>query len=247
MSAYTSRQDNTGGTSVAKFRVEDQTRHCKEDALSDREFERAVEATYRLDDDYFAVEARMILFAAGRLGMRSGEITHLKEDWVDWRANLIKIPRYARCTDGKDGDICGSCRQAAEQMCKHNGDLDIETAESMMWGPKTESAAREIPIDATTRAEIAIEEYFDRFDGFQSSQTTVNRRVTQMAEEASGLDPATTYPHCLRSTAASFWSARGLNAVNLKALMGWSGFGVALNYIQESGERTARSLRDITA
>jgi integrase len=250
MSTYANSHQKSGGTTAASFRaVDNQTRHCKEDALSDREFEQAVRATYRFGDDdgYWALEARLILFCAGRLGMRSGEICHLEADWIDWRNNMIEIPRHDTCTKGKDGDICGSCRQAAKQMCENNGDLDMETAEGLMWGPKTSSSAREIPLDATERAAIAVEEYFEQYDAVPISQSTIGRRVDWIAEEADGLDPETTYPHCLRSTAASYWAAQGLNAVNLKSLLGWSDFQVALNYIESSGERTAQSLRALTS
>ena len=220
-------------------------RNCKDDALSDREFERMVEATYRLDDDYVALECRMILFAAGRLGMRSGEIVHMRADWIDWRRDMITIPRHERCTKGRDGGICGACRQAARQMADYNADLSLERAQSVMWKPKTSSAAREIPIDATTRAAIAIEEYFDRFDEFTVSQTGVNRRVEAMADVARGVDAEDVYPHALRSTAASFFAARDLNVTALKSMMGWSDFSTAVRYLEESGERTAIALRDI--
>lgn len=244
MSTHNDSHQSSGGTTAASFRaINDDTRHCKEDALSDREFEQAVRATYRLDKGYWALESRLILFAAGRLGMRSGEICHLQESWIDWRNDMIEIPRHHTCTKGKDGGICGNCRQAAKQMCEYNEGLDMDTAESLMWGPKTESGAREIPLNATERAAIAVEEFFDHYDAVRISQSTICRRVNTIAEEAVGLDPDTTYPHCLRSTAASHWAARGLNAINLKSLMGWSDFQVALNYIESSGERTAQSLR----
>ena len=248
MSTKPSRRQNAGGTTTVEFRNrDDDTNHCREDALSVREFERAVEATYRLDDDYFAVEARMILFAAGRLGMRSGEIAHMSEEWIDWRREMIQIPKYERCHNGRDGGICGHCRQAAKQMVEHNDGLDLETAESMMWGPKTEAGAREIPIDATKRAALALEEYFDRFDQFMASQSTIGRRVSRIAEAAQGLDVDSVYPHALRATCGSYWAARGLNSLNLKALMGWAEIDTALKYIESSGERTAMAVRRATA
>lgn len=223
-----------------------ETRHCKEDALSSREFERLYEATYRIDDDYFARESRFILFTAGRLGLRSGEITHFRESWVDWRRQMIEIPSFQQCTDGRDGGICGSCEQAAQQMTEYNPGLDIEAARDCMWQPKTGNAAREVPFDTSPRAAMALESYFDHYDHFQASQTGVNRRVDRMAHLADGVDAARTYPHCLRATAASTWAARGLGAVALKSLMGWSDFSVALNYIEESGERTAKAMQRIT-
>lgn len=233
------------GASPKPWKTTEKVRHSKEDALSDRQFERMVESTYKLDCDYFALECRFVLFAAGRLGMRGGEIAHMREEWIDWGRGMIVVPRHEPCTDGRDGGICGHCRQSAQQIVDHNPTVTTEEAEAAMWSPKTENAAREIPFDATTRAQLAVEEYFDRFDSFQASRGVVNRRVTRMAEQADGVDPETTYPHCLRATAASYFSARGLDAVALKSFFGWSEFSTALNYIEESGERTAVALRGI--
>ena len=115
----------------------------------------------------------------------------------------------------------------------------------MQWKPKTESAAREIPFDVSPRTEMAIESYFDRYDSVQISTTGISRRVDTLAEVAEDVDPSTTYPHCLRATAASHWAARGLNAVALKSMMGWADFSIALNYIEESGERTSKALQAI--
>lgn len=224
-------------------RTAEQTHHCREDALSDREFERLVEATHEMDE-YRGLEARFIVFAAARLGMRAGEIVHATADWVDWRREMVQIPRHESCDRGRDGGLCGSCRQAARQMVQYHDDLSLAAAEDLMWSPKTESSAREIPL-TTTRATIALEDYFERFDEFQISQTGVNRRVERAAELADGLDPADVYPHALRATCASFFAARGLNAVALKSLMGWSDFSVALKYIEDSGERTSQALDSI--
>jgi integrase len=218
-----------------------ETRHCKEDALTDREFEEMYSATHRLDNDYFAVESRLILFAAGRLGLRVGEITHFREDWIDWRSQMIQIPRHDSCTMGRDTEQCGYCRQAARRMSDYHG-MTMDEALAMQWRPKTEASAREIPYDVSTRTTMAIEEYFDRFDTVQASSTGISRRVNALAETADNVDPGSTYPHCLRATAASHWAARGLNAVALKSMMGWSDFSVALKYIEESGARTAQAL-----
>jgi len=71
-----------------------------------------------MDDDYFALESRLVLFAAGRLGMRGGEIAHISKDWIDFDNKILTIPSHERCTDGRDGGICGHCRGAAEQMAR---------------------------------------------------------------------------------------------------------------------------------
>ena len=222
----------------------DDTRHSKEDALNDREFELLVEGTHRLDGDYFELESRLVVFLAGRLGMRAGEIAHLTEDWIDWHRGMIVIPRHESCTDGRGGGICGHCRGAAEQMVEHNPGLGIDEAERMMWSPKTEAAAREIPLEASTRARIVLERYFDRFDEFEASRGVVNRRVTRAAEAADvEVDADETYPHALRATCASHWAAKQIDIVSLKSMMGWASYQTAENYLAESGKRTEKAIR----
>jgi integrase len=84
--------------------------HSREFSLSQREFENLIQVTYEMESPY-DLECRFILFLAGKLGMRSGEITHLKEEWVDWSNNVIKIPSFERCEKGtNEGEVCGSCR-----------------------------------------------------------------------------------------------------------------------------------------
>jgi hypothetical protein len=77
---------------------------------------------------------------------------------------MICIPRHQECTGGRDGGQCGYCRRKAAQKVEHNEDLDLEAAQASMWSPKTEAASREIPFDASPRAEIVTERFFERFD-----------------------------------------------------------------------------------
>ena len=221
-----------------------ETRHCKEDALSERAFERMYAASFELDD-YRAIESRLILFLAGRLGMRVGEIRHLSSEWIDWRRQMIEIPRHEPCNMGRDNNMCGYCRQAARRLTEYHDDIGMDEAGEMQWKPKTEAAAREIPYAVSPRTEMVIERYFDSYERLQISTTGISRRVDRLADLAEDVDPESTYPHCLRATAASHWAARGLNAVALKSMMGWSDFNIALKYIEESGERTAKALESI--
>lgn len=217
-------------------------RHTKEDALSDREYQLLIEGAQQMRD-YYGQHARFIILVAGRLGVRAGEIAHMKEDWIDWRRNMIEIPRHEECTKGRDGGICGYCNSMAEQIVEYNENVTIDDARKHMWSPKTESAVREIPFDFDPRTELVIERFFDRYEEFPISRQGVNRRVNKAAELANELDKTDIYPHCLRSTAASHHAARGLGAVPLKSLMGWSCFSTAKCYIAESGENTARALK----
>jgi integrase len=248
----------------------DAVRHTKEDALSEREFERLAKATYSLDGDYFERESRLVLFLAGRLGMRAGEIAHMKKEWVDWDNQRICIPTYQECTDGRNGGICGHCKSAAKQMATTRTEnalaedgidpdsVDYTTSEfseyyvdparffGQMWSPKTKNASRDIPYgEASKRAAFAIEEYFQHYDQFEASRNVVNRRVERVANQCDEIDADDVYPHALRSTAASYYADRGLSARDLKSLFGWAQFSTALAYIEESPARLEDSLQQM--
>lgn len=220
----------------------DGVHHSKEDALTDRQFELLLEATYDMGS-YQGLEARFIILAAGRLGLRAGEITHMRESWLDRRRNMIVVPPHQDCEKGKDGGIGGYCQQQAEQRLNHNPEMCLEEALAHSWEPKTSAAAREVPFDAHPRAELVVERYFDRFDRFQVSRSTLGRRVKKAAD-ISGLD-GRIYAHCLRATAASYFAARGLDVVALQSMFGWASLQTAHAYIRRSGENTARAIRDI--
>lgn len=113
-----------------------EVRHSKDDALDTREFEQLLEATYDLED-YYGLQSRFVILVAGRLGMRAGEIAHMKASWIDWRRSLIDIPRHQYCTDGRDGGIYGYCKTKARQKANHGDEPTLEEAKATMWSPKT--------------------------------------------------------------------------------------------------------------
>jgi len=217
---------------------------AKEDALRPKAFEQLVASTYRMDKDYFELETRMILFAAGRLGMRSGEIAHMRSGWINWRRGMLHIPQHQDCIKGKDDTACGHCMQSARQMLEYDSDMSMDEALDECWSPKTDAGSRDIPLDASVRAELAMEEYFDKYDRVKCSQTVIARRVNNAAERVDGLSKENVYPHALRATAATFYASRGLEPLALQSMMGWSNFSTAHHYIQTSGEQTARAVRD---
>lgn len=192
--------------------------------------------------DYYGNQARFVILVAGRLGLRAGEIAHMTEDWVDYRRNMIEIPRYDPCTKGQDGGPCGYCKTQARQRVEHNPEMSIEDALAHAWSAKTDSSAREVPFDFDPRASLAIERFFDTYDEWPVSRQGINRRVQKAAELADTLNPDNIYPHCLRATASTFHAGRGLDVLPLKSLFGWVNIGTAQHYIAESGENTARAL-----
>jgi integrase len=108
-------------------------KHSREDALTTREFERMVDASYQIDDPERALEARAALYLTGRLGLRNGEATHLAEDWVDWADGSINIPEFWECTKGQHGDeICGNCRNRVRDNLKSNNLTKQEAIEAIV-------------------------------------------------------------------------------------------------------------------
>ena len=137
------------------------TRHTHEDALSEREFELLLEACERLPEPK-SYEAQLICLLAGCLGLRSGEITHFRKEWIDQDRDLIKIPQSESCD-------CGYCREQAKQEASNNDSLTFRQAMATRWHPKTANLSRVIPFDVSLRVELCIDRFLDRYD--ESPQT----------------------------------------------------------------------------
>lgn len=246
-------------------------RHSKEDALSDSQFEHLVEATYDLDD-YYGLQSRFVVFTAGRLGLRGGEIGHMTEAWVDWDEDRIRIPPHEPCTNGRGGTICGHCTQKARQMARtrtvnrydrRHAELDFKSElepgggaavaavvdgdefYDRCWTPKTDAAVRDVPFDALPRTTHVIRQFFDRYSEWPHGYQAVYRRAKRAARECDEVETDDLYPHALRATSASFWAGRNLGPTALKSLMGWKQYQTARRYVEESGERTAAAMRSV--
>lgn len=215
----------------------------KEDALNQHEFERLMRGAHKLDD-YYSLQARFAILLAGRLGMRKGEITHITEQWVDLDREMICVPQHENCIKARESmDICGYCKQQAEQRVEHNDELTMDEAEELAWLAKTAEAVRDIPFGFHPRMSLVIEEFFERWDAWPVSAQAVTRRVKRAAEE-SDLD-CRVYPHALRATAASYHAGRGLDVIPLQSLMGWAQVSTAHRYVKANGDNTARALHNI--
>ena len=162
------------------------TRHTHEDALSEREFELLLETCERLREPK-SYEAQLICLLAGRLGFRSGEITHFRKVWIDQDRDLIEIPQSESCD-------CDYCREQAKQVAANNDNLTFKQALADRWHPKTANSSRVIPFDVSLRVELCIDRFLDRYDGFPKSRSTINRRVSEAAEEAGLKGPLSTLP-----------------------------------------------------
>ena len=223
--------------------------HSKEDALTDRQFEYLLEGARELSksDYYYNADPEFIIQVLGRLGLRRGELTHLQEDWIDWREQTITIPQHEPCHGGRGGDICGYCMQMARQRVEYSDELTMDEALEWVWVPKTAAAAREVYFGFDTRLTMAIERYFDssEYSRCEASGTAIHRRVKKCAELADELQLENVRPHSLRATAATYHANRGLKIFPLMQMMGWVQPDTAQVYIGRSGHNTARQLDEI--
>jgi len=190
-------------------------------------------------DAYYGQQARFVILVCGRLGLRRGELGHMRESWIDWRNSMISIPYHQPCDKGRDGGICGYCTRLAQMQADHAPERTIDDRRRRMWSPKTQAAAREVPFDANERAAIALERFFDRFDRWPCSVQAVNRRVDKAAALA-GLD---VYPHALRATAASYHASRDISVHSLMSIMGWADPSTARAYVTANADQAAKEIR----
>jgi len=216
-------------------------RHSHEDALTEASYRELVETAKQLDEPFDA-ECVAVLVLGGRLGLRAGEIAHVRDEWVNREQQVIEIPRHSPCRSGKHGGICGYCHKRAESAAAHNDDLSYEEALEQRWEPKTEKGARAVPYDFDAEIEAVVEAFFDEYEAWPTSRIGVNRRVDRVAEEADYDERV--YPHALRATAASWHASRGVPPAALQALMGWAQLAVADKYVRLSGAATSKALND---
>jgi len=218
------------------------TTHCKERALSDLAFERVLRGAEAIEDDYRSLQARVAVLVLGRLGLRRGELVHLRSDWIDERRQTLTVPRQQGCERGRDGGICGMCHQLAKQRAAVNEGVDLKTATDWQWTAKTDAAARDVYYGHSSRVELAISDFLARFDRWPVSATGVNRRLDAAAEQADGVEPDHVAPHPLRATAATHLAGQGLEMHSLMQHFGWGQPSTAKCYLARNAENTARQL-----
>ncbi len=219
-------------------------RHSHEDALDEASYDALVATTEELEPP-FDEECLVVLVLAGRLGLRAGEIAHLRAEWVDTEREVIEIPRHSKCLSGKAGSICGYCHKRAASAAEHHDELTMQEALEERWEPKTSNSARAVPYDFNAEVAAVVEAFIDDNDCWPTARIGVNRRVDRVAE-AAGYDERI-YPHALRATAASWHAYRGVPPAALQAMFGWAQLAVAEKYVRLSGEATSRALNEAHA
>lgn len=227
------------------------TNSAREDAPSAREYRCLKRAArdhvthLKRDDDEFRLECELVIRLMGELGLRAGEVPHLKESWVDFDQLEITLPTYDRCEDGQDGGPCGYCKQQAQQMANKRDDISYETALRKFWRPKNEMAARTIWFGWNEDLVEILDEYLYKFGAYKHSRVSINRRVDKVASECNMVDVDDVYPHALRGHAALFHAKKGMRAYQLKEFMGWSEVDGAMDYIKLAANDVKSELKRV--
>ncbi|WP_436910208.1 site-specific integrase [Halosimplex marinum] len=217
----------------------------REKALTERDFERLLDGARRIDDEKQRFEAHAVILLGGRLGFRPGELTHFDASWVDRQRQIVHVPDHAPCRDGRDGGICGYCRQAVEQRIRHDQEASFDDIAEQYWQPKTDAAARPIPFHFSARVQLAVESLADEYGGWPYSFSTLQRRLDAALDCARSLDRTSTSLHGLRATAASYHASRGLELAAFRSMFGWEDLETARQYLNIDGAMTRRALSDI--
>lgn len=218
------------------------TRHAHEDALTDQEFEQLLDGAKQLRPP-LNLETMFVILLTGRLGLRIGELAHIKRSWVNFETGLVSIPSVEPCTKGRDGGLCGYCRRQTRRIAAREASVDLEALRDTYWQPKTSAAERAVPFEFSARVANIIAAFFEAFGAWPHSVHTARRRVSIAAAVASLTQRI--YPHCLRATAASAHAYRGLTVPALQAMMGWAQIDTAEKYIRLSGGRTKAALNEV--
>lgn len=221
--------------------------HSRELALDDVEYEDLFHGASRVDDPMMRLQCEFVVVVLGRLGLRAGELAHLREKWVDWRREEIQIPRHQACRKGKDGGACARCIRLAEQMVDHAEDLTLDEAVASMWSPKTAAGSRGVYYGWDARSQYVLERFFDYYDQWPKSVQVVGRRVKRAARHSDKVDEDQISPHPLRATAASHLAGRGLGHSAMMQFFGWSDMSVSSAYIETSSGATARQLESLAS
>ena len=92
-----------------------ETERSSDEALRQATYRRLYLGACMIEDSKKKLEACYIILLAGRLGLRTGEIQHVREGWIDWMRGEIAIPRHDPCG-------CMNCWVAAKQKASSDED-----------------------------------------------------------------------------------------------------------------------------
>lgn len=214
----------------------DWNRSAREDAPSAREYRDLLRTAKALDEesDKYDLRHTFLVRTMGELGLRAGEVTHMRKTWVDLDRGRIEIPSHDPCDKGRDGGPCGYCKSQAHQAVDYpSNDLTVEEELETRWKPKLESSARIVPYSFDDSLVELYDQFFQKYDQYPWCRSAMNRWVNNLAEESEEIEKKDDiYPHAFRGHAARRFAREGMRAHPLRRLMGWGTVDSAMDYIR---------------
>ena len=196
----------------------------KDRSLTDEEFNRLLSVCNNSDQPY---EDKFLVYGMGKLGFRIGEITHLKDTWVDSQSSTVNIPLHDPCT-------CSYC--VAEYLKKKKlKSANLSDVCKTQWEPKTTQGSRSVPFDFDPDIADVIKYIMNKYTKNPFSYAQIRFRIRTLAKITRILDLS---PHGLRATAATFFARDGMKAYHLTTIMGWHDIAIANHYVKMHGMDT---------
>jgi integrase len=115
-----------------------ETERSSDEALREPTYRRLYLGALEIDNSERQLKACYIILLAGRMGLRTGEIQHVREEWIDWDRGEIAIPQHDPCAcancwirakqkaSGEDEDIREEIVELFEDRVSDGSDRDIE-------------------------------------------------------------------------------------------------------------------------
>ena len=222
---------------IPLIRQVDKMQQSKVRALTIEEF------IYFLDfckNSLHPLENTFLVIVTGRLGMREGEVAHMRKNWVDFEQEIIYIPSHEPCTckycmDARKKEIENRKKPAKKGKKKKKGPL------KKRWSPKTPAGARAIPFGfLPDEAKDIIEEMLSKYPIISFTPIAISHRITRLAKKA-GLD---TGPHPLRAAALTYFAYKNVGTKTIQDIAGWETLEQAEHYIKHCGFLAKKELNE---
>jgi integrase len=203
---------------------------ARERAPTRGEFETMLRGIEENVDPEYKMECKFILYSIGELGLRAGEVAHMKRDrWVKLDKRYVQVPDHQWCD-------CGYCQDQARQAVQQRG-IDFNEAMKDRWKPVNDAGVRKVYFHYNKDILRLYKRFWDYHDEFPVSRVTVNRRVDRIVENSDiDRDPNSINPQSLRASAAYYHAEKGIGPRALAQMMGWANEETALKYIRATGD-----------
>lgn len=248
-------------------------RPSRRDALAVNRYYHLYVGALQIDNYDRRLKACFVILMAGRLGLRVGEIQHLREAWIDWKRGEIVIPEYDPCA-------CYECWIRAYDVWGRRGLAELQnndeweasanwnelladerkevvamadycTPENLydiltteQFSPKSDRGARVVPFGWSYRITACLMSFFDEFDCLDMRRDNVNGLIKEAASNAKGVSAENLSAHPLRATGLTFLADVANDSKLLQDVPGWQDPETARNYFRNSGRlNTAKMYR----